>query len=218
MRLPKFTVAVAAVGAFAQVTRRMNAWGATPAEMRRTYPGDELVGDPAGTANLAVTIAAPPQRIWPWLVQIGRDRGGMYSYDWLENAFGLDIHSSTEIRPEWQHLVPGQRIELAPPGWAPGMPDGYGFRVAQAEPPHTLVLRQAPPEHPWDGVWTFVIDPISAESSRLISHSRTRRSPGLAGRALVAATSLGIPITWLMTRKMLLTIKARAEDSVRSEG
>lgn len=200
---------VAHVGA----TRWMNRWGARGEELARTYPGDELVPEPAGSSVMAVSVGAPPEAVWPWLVQIGQDRGGMYSYDRLENAIGLHIRSATEIREEWQSLAVGDVVTVVPPGWA-GMEAGYAMPVARCEPPHLLVLRQSPPEHPWDAVWTFVVEPDGA-GSRLISRSRAARAPGLRGRLLAAATSLGTSVTWVMTRRMLLTLKQRAEAAPR---
>lgn len=204
-------VGAAAAGAVVGV-RWMNAWGSTPAEAWRAYPGDDLVAPPVGTSTMAVTVHAPAEAVWRWLVQIGQDRGGMYSYDWLENAIGLDIHSATRVRDEWQHLAPGEEVRLVPPGWA-GMRDGYAFRVARVEPPRLLVLRQAPPEHPWDGVWTFAVQPLADGTCRLISHTCTHRDAGFGAQVLGVVTAAGVPVTWFMTRKMLLTIKARAESA-----
>jgi hypothetical protein len=188
----------------------MNRWGATEAEISAVYPGDELVPEPAGQATMSVGVNAPAERIWEWLVQIGQDRGGMYSYDWLEQAIGLEIASAEAIRPEWQHLAPGDRVRLVPPGWGP-LPDGYAFKVAKVDAPHTLVLRQGPPEDPWNGVWTFAIRPDGEGRSRLVTRMRTEQKQGLGQTILRGATAIGVPITWMMTRKMLLTLKERAE-------
>jgi len=162
-----------------------------------------------------VTIEAPASEVWRWLVQMGRGRGGMYSYDWLENLIGLGIHSTNEIRDEWQHLEPGDRIVLVPPGWL-GMKDGYSLPVALVETDRAIVLRQAPPEHPWDAVWSFVIEPQANGTCRLLSRSRALHRPGLLGMIGSAATQLGDPVTLIMTRKMLLGIKSRAERALAS--
>lgn len=188
----------------------MSRWGASEEEIAASYPGDELIDSPADQTTMAVTIAAPAEVIWSWLVQIGQDRGGMYSYDGLEQAIGLDIHSAEEVNPAWQDLGPDDRIQLVPPGWGP-LPDGYAFRVSTVDAPHTLVLRQGPPQDPWDGVWTFAIREVGPGLCRLVSRTRTHRNPGLAQAVLRATTTLGAPITWLMTRKMLLTLKERSE-------
>ena len=206
------TVALAAVtaAAAAQTVAWMNRWGATDEEVATVYPGDELIPDPAVQATMAVTVEAAPERIWPWLVQIGQDRGGMYSYDWLEQLIGLEITSAQEIRQEWQQLAPGDRVQLVPRNWGP-LPNGYAFKVAQVDPPNALVLRQGPPEDPWDGVWSFLLRPAGPDRTRLVSRTRTAQDTGVGATLLRGATTLGVPVTWLMTRKMLLTLKERAE-------
>lgn len=198
------------VGAAVASRRRWQHWGATAAERAATYPGDDLVPEPADSITRAVGIGAPPEVVWQWLVQIGQGRGGMYSYDWLENLLGLDIHSAEELRDEWQHLAPGDRVVVVPAGRL-GMRDGYSFPVAAVSAPHHLVLRQAPPEHPWNAVWTFVVEPDGGGGARLVSRSRATRPSGPAGAALRGMTALMDPVTLVMTRKMLLGIKARAE-------
>jgi hypothetical protein len=154
-----------------------------------------------------VTVQAPAEDIWAWLVQIGHGRGGMYSYDWLENLLGLRIHSAAEVRPEWQHLAAGDRVVVVPEGYGP-MPAGYAFRVALADPPRALVLRQAPPEHPWNGVWSFSVVPAGEHRCRLVSRARTEAQPRVGLRL---ATRVMEPVTLVMTRRMLHGIKARAE-------
>jgi hypothetical protein len=211
MHPSKVLLGAAAAGiAGYQLIGWMSHWGASEEEIAAGYPGDELIESPADQTTMAVTIAAPAEVIWSWLVQIGQDRGGMYSYDSLEQAIGLEIHSAETINPAWQHLEPDDRVRLVPPGWGP-LPDGYAFRVSLVEPPHTLVLRQGPPQDPWDGVWTFSIREVGPGLCRLVSRTRTHRNRGVAQAVLRAATTLGAPITWVMTRKMLLTLKERAE-------
>ncbi|MGY1753382.1 hypothetical protein [Blastococcus sp. SYSU D01042] len=198
------TIATAALAA--QVLHTTRNWGATPDEVARVLPGDELVPDPAEQTTLAVDVGAPAEAAWPWLVQIGKGRGGMYSYDWLENLIGLDIHSTDEIREEWQHLVPGDRVVVVPSGYGP-MPDGYSFPVAQVHPGRALVLRQAPPEHPWNSVWSFHLVPSGVGRCRLLSRSRTEPPQELGLRI---ATRLMEPVTLVMTRRMLRGIAERA--------
>lgn len=187
----------------------MNRWGATEDEVVTAYPGDGLIAGPAAETTMAVTVDAEPERVWSWLVQIGQDRGGMYSYDLLEQLIGLDISSARSIEPQWQRLEVGDRIQLVPPGWGP-LKDGYAFTVALVEPAHALVLRQGP--EPWDGVWSFVLEPVEPGRTRLISRTRTRLKEGPLAALGRAAESLGAPVTWFMTRKMLLTLKERAEN------
>ncbi|MGY1726322.1 hypothetical protein ACI79J_05075 [Geodermatophilus sp. SYSU D01062] len=190
---------------------RRRDWGATPQEVAGVLPGDELVPEPAEQTTLAVDVAAPPEEVWAWLVQMGQGRGGMYSYDWLENAIGLDIHSADEVREEWQHLAVGDRVVVVPEGWGP-LPDGYAFRVARVDPPRTLVLRQAPPEHPWDGVWSFHVVREAAGGCRLLARSRTAADPRVGARL---AGRVVEPVTLVMTRRMLHGIRDRAERRAR---
>ena len=197
----------AAAAAALQALHARRNWGATPAEAARRLPGDELVPEPAEQTTLAVTVEAPAEAIWEWLVQIGHGRGGMYSYDTLENLFGLDIHTTDEIRDEWQNLAMGDQIVVVPKGYGP-MPDGYAFAVAVVDPPHALVLRQAPPEHPWNGVWSFHVVPLGERRCRLLSRARTQTPAQIALRI---ATRAGEPVTLVMTRRMLQGIKERAE-------
>ena len=202
--------ALLAVGAGVLGVQALHAgrnWGATPEEAAATLPGDDLVPGPAEQTTLAVTIDASADEVWAWLVQIGQGRGGMYSYDWLENLIGLDIRSSDEIREEWQHLDVGDRVVVVPERYGP-LPTGYAFSVARVDPGRTLVLRQSPPEHPWNGVWSFHSIPTGDGRSRLLARSRTERQPQVGLRI---ATRLGEPVTLVMTRRMLRGIKHRAE-------
>ena len=100
----------------------INQWGATDQEHQATWPGDHLVGQPGYVWTSAITIQAPAAQVWPWLVQLGQGRGGLYSYDWLENLVGCDVHSTDRILPEFQTpLQVGDRVirmaRYAP--WAP---------------------------------------------------------------------------------------------------
>lgn len=201
----------AAVAA-AAVLRGARDWGATAAERSQPLPGDELVAEPADTVTRAVGIAAPAAEVWRWLVQIGQGRGGMYSYDRVENLLGLDIHSTDEIRDEWQHLDVGDEVVLVRPGWGP-LEQGYALPVARVVPGEAIVLAQSPPRHPWRAVWTFAIVPVDDAHCRLLSRSRAQRP---ASRAQRLATAVLEPVTTVMTRRMLRGIRERAERSVRS--
>jgi hypothetical protein len=114
------------------VRRWMSRWGAASTDLTRVMAGDGLIVHPTYSGTMAVIINAPPEHIWPWLVQMGYQRGGLYSYDWLDRLFGyLDRPSATRILPEFQHLAVGDAIPL---GWGPSWP------VAAIEPDHALVL------------------------------------------------------------------------------
>jgi hypothetical protein len=204
------TVGAGALGS--QVLHRRRNWGATADEARATLPGDEFVPEPAEQTTLGVTVYAPAREIWAWLVQIGQDRGGMYSYDWLENLIGLHIHSAVQVQEGWQHLAAGDRVVVVPEGYRP-MPAGYAFRVARVDPPTSLVLRQGPPDHPWNGVWSLHVVPAGDDRCRLLSRARTE-TPAAPG--LRFATRAMEPVTLVMTRRMLGGIKDRAERQARA--
>ncbi len=163
-------------------------WGATDEETRKRLPGDDLVPDPAMTATRAVTAHAPVEAVWPWLAQIGQDRGGFYSYEWLENLAGCEMRNADRIHPEWQQRAVGDTVRLHP---------SFGLQVSVFEPQHAIGL---------EGWGTFVLQPIGERSTRLIARERTPRTWG----ALAAALLWELP-HFIMERKMLLGIKERAE-------
>ena len=173
-------------------------WGTTDQEALGTMAGDDRVFDPAYQTTLAVTIVAPPDCIWPWLVQMGYRRGGLYSYDWLDRLFGyLDRPSAETILPEFQHLKPGDAIPLG---------RGPAFPVTIVEPQRALVMSGAADGVLW--TWQFELHPLNARLTRLISRNRARVPFGI--RAAVFMRLLE-PAAFLMTRRMLLGIKRRAE-------
>jgi ligand-binding SRPBCC domain-containing protein len=194
-------------------------WGATEEEARRALPYDHFVPDPIYQTTRAITIDAPAGQVWRWLVQVGQGRGGLYSYDWLENLADLDVHSVEEIVPELQDLKAGDLVRLAPKS----MGAEAGLRVAVMEPGRALVLHQPADPHtgrPIDGDdpslgsyygwnWAFVLEEIDDGSTRLIVRSRIDGSP----RTLIGAfytLLLEFP-HFVMERAMLKGIKRRAE-------
>jgi hypothetical protein len=180
------------------IRRWMNQWGATPSDVARVMAGDSLLADHTYSGTTAVIVNARPEHIWPWLVQIGYQRGGLYSYDWLDRLFGyLDRPSGSRILPEFQHLAVGDHI---PVGRGPSWP------VAVLEPDRALVLDMRNMGG-LDWVWQFGLYPIDETRTRLISRSRVRAQP-LWARLLTHAIE---PAGFLMTRRMLLGLKQRAE-------
>jgi hypothetical protein len=119
----------------------MMRWGATDAEVNMTLPGDEIVPEVAYQSTRAITISAPTVEVWAWLVQLGQDRAGFYSEDWLENLFLADIHNGYRIHPEWQQLETGGLVRGAPADAYGGLagPDP-GWVVPLLEPGHVLYL------------------------------------------------------------------------------
>ncbi len=159
-------------------------WGATDVEVGKPLPGDELVPHPVMASTRAVTINAPAEAIWPWLVQIGVGRGGWYSYDWLENLAGLHIHSAERIHPEWQDLQVGDIVPMDP--------EGYGATVVAIEPNRALVM---------ENYGAFVLEAIDATTTRLIVRMRV---PG-GWPAAMHLLLVEIP-HFIMERRMLLGI------------
>ncbi len=181
------------------IRRWMNRWGATRADLTRRMAGDDLIADPTFSYTMAVTVAARPEHIWPWLVQMGYQRGGLYSYDWLDRLFGfLDRPSATRVLPEFQHLAVGDTIPL---------PHGQGYPVAVVTPGQALVLDM---RNMWgfDWVWQFGLYAIDGRRTRLVSRSHVR--PRTAWRWLFSVLVIE-PAAFVMTRRMLLGLKQRAE-------
>ncbi len=176
----------------------MQRWGATDADIVRAMPGDPDVPDSNYGTTLGVTIDAGPAEVWPWLPQMGYQRGGLYSYDWLDRLFGfLDRPSATRVLPQWQHLEVGEEIPIGA---------GAGFPVRAVDPFSSLVLGGDRPGLSW--IWEFGLYPIGAKRTRLISRNRARVAQTIGRRLFLAALE---PAAFLMTRKMLLGIKERAE-------
>lgn len=176
----------------------LRCWGSNSIEAADTFAGDDLVAQPNYSATLGIDIEAAPEHVWPWLMQMGDGRGGLYSYDFLDRLFGF-IHgpSSREILPEYQRLTPGERIPLG---------RGDDFPVVAVDEGRSLVLGGTPAGFAWS--WAFIIQDAGGGATRLISRSRAR-TPGGPG-AKIGLLMLE-PAAFLMTRRMLLGIKQRAE-------
>ena len=123
---PLALVGTAATGLYALVVRPWHLrWGAQPGDEERELPGDELPPEDGSQILHAVTIDAPVEEVWPWLAQLGQDRGGFYSCGWLENLAGCEMQNANRIHPEWQHRELGETVNLHPAG---------GLRVSMFEP------------------------------------------------------------------------------------
>jgi hypothetical protein len=188
---------IAGLATYAFVLRpRHLRWGATTEEVAKPLPGDELASGRALDCTHAVTIHAPADQVWPWLVQMGQGRGGFYSYAWLENLVGCRMENADRIHPEFQHLELGAPVYLHPQ--APPL------KVTQIEPGRSLVLGTS---------WAFVLEPIDARTTRLLVRGRGRfESPDLGPVLNFLCWRLVFePAHFIMERKMMLGIKARAE-------
>jgi hypothetical protein len=167
------------------------------------------VRGPATVTTRAISIAAPPARVWSWLVQIGTDRGGWYSYDRLERLAGVPVRSTDEVRVQWQHLTVGDGVQLAPPGWLGTK--GMVLPVVAIRKGEAIVLRQQPPDSPWDGVWSFHVRADGDGCSRVLIRSRTAAPHGVGRVASALLSPFGDLVTCLMERGMLRGLKARAQ-------
>ena len=168
-------------------------WGASDEEAQARLPGDELLENADGVATRAITVDAPASAVWPWLAQMGPSpRGGAYTYDWIENLLGLNMHSTDQVLPEYQHPKVGDSL-------------GYGsnmmtFRLV--EPGRVLATQSA--DGNW--VWSFVLREREGKT-RLISRNRFRL-PKLKDKIGMIPME---PASLVMERKMLHGVKQRAE-------
>jgi hypothetical protein len=177
-------------------------WGATDAEVARPLPGDELLPNVKRAYTRALTINAPPSAVWPWLIQIGQERGGLYSYDWLENLAGCDIHSADRIVPEFALQV-GDKVRLGPEGYP-------FFEVVELQAERALVLAGGPAVPAQvESTWLFFIEPLGDNATRLLVRGRGDHEPTLFN--YVMWEGLVDPINFFMERKMMYGIKERAE-------
>ncbi len=192
-------LAAGAATAYALVVRPWHLrWGATDEEVARTMPGDEAVANPNYTTTRAITVNARPEHIFPWLVQMGNRRGGLYSYDFLDRIFGiLDGPSANEILPQFQDLKAGDEIPIG---------KGPGFPVWSVEPNRALVLAGEERGFAWS--WQMVLYPLGDDRTRLVSRNRARVPRSLETMLQMAWID---PAAFVMVRGWLLNLKARAE-------
>jgi hypothetical protein len=192
-----------------------NHWGADNEEIKLSLPGDELVPAPMLGYTRAITINASAKQVWPWLAQMGQGRGGLYSYDGLENLAGCKIHSADHIIPELQDPQVGELIRLGPQGYP-------CFAVVTVDPARALVLISANPqtgqpvEHTTQAAkgysiatWQFILKALGENTTRLLVRQRLSYSPDL-----VWVWRLTEPVGFVMERKMMLGIKKRAERNL----
>ena len=197
------------------VRPRLLTWGATREETSGTYPGDELIPDPAHSSTMATTLPAPPERIWPWLVQMGYDRAGWYSWDKLDHS---GKPSADRIVPQWQNLHQGQRLN--------SMAHGRDqMTVAVLEPGRTLVLRsiyQVPsfrtveprpgpaPRDCVDAIWGFHLRPAPGGKTRLVIRKRGRGPRAYTWRAYNWPVSqLWDPVHFIMQTRQFHNLRTR---------
>jgi proline iminopeptidase len=205
--------ALALVGAYAVAVRpRMLRWGATDEELRRPFPGAEVVPGGQRSSTMAVTIAAPPEQVWPWLVQMGTDRAGWYSWDRLDN---WGNRSAEEIHPDWQQIAVGDRFAAKADG-------SEWWEVATLEPQRFLCLRMSmdlagrpfdprrtPPKRFTDSTWGFVLEELPGHRTRLVVSGYWALAPAFL-RPVMSALFLE-PSHWVMQTRQFTNLKRRAE-------
>jgi len=173
-------------------------WGATPAELVRSMPGDDVVTDPSLYATRAITIEGRPEDIWPWIVQIGYDRAGFYGYDLIENLGSKrGIHSAVTIVPELQHLAAGDRVYMS----------RIAYLVVYSIDPNRFLIWTAD-EKPAHSAFTFALFPLDENHTRLVVRARIRYHWTKPWILLDLFTEFGDHVA---VPRMLLGIKGRAE-------
>jgi hypothetical protein len=207
-------LAAAAVVYGSLVRPRLLRWGATDAEVTRRWPGDDMVEAPSARGVRAVTIDAPPEAVWPWIMQVGRDRGGFYSYTWLENLIGADIHNVYSPIPGLADREAGDTVWMGPENRFGGQARMVVARVIAGRA-MVLVMpgdadRVLTGGRAREGAWAFALDSRSENQTRLVMLSLGPSAPGRARRA--ADLLFWEPAHFVMERRMMLTIKRLAEE------
>ncbi len=188
-------------------------WGATAAERVMLLPGDHLVGEVITQSTRAITIDAPTAAVWPWLAQLGQDRGGFYSYDLLENIVGARMPTTDALHPAAQHWTPGDRLWMYPPTAA----GGIGFAVLRIhQPGQALAFGTHTPGAPVaveDGSWAFVLRSTDAGTTRFVVRGRAARRPTLVGHLFEQGVFQ--PLHFVMERRMMIGLKEVSERGAR---
>jgi hypothetical protein len=192
--VPAVTVAVAVAYLVSVPLRR---WGTAGDERTRRLPGEELVPGPAASLTQAVDIAAPPEEVWPWLVQLGQDKAGFYSYAWLENLAGAGVTNADHVDPVWQGTREGDLLWLHP---------RIALDVQRLDPQRLLVAGRRGMPGGLGFQWIFVLT-ARGSGSRLLVRERYA-VPGSLPRLVAHLATAGSAV---MSRRMLRGIRDRAE-------
>jgi hypothetical protein len=178
-------------------------WGATPAEVARTLPGDELIERHPGDSTHGVTIDAPPETVWPWIAQIGDDRGGFYSYTFIQNPAqqlmmgGESVyHNANRILPQFQDPQPGEGMIMD------------ALQVYDVEPGKWLLAAQRSEAGDFVWVWLWHVEPVGTDQSRLLVRGAMRLFPEAGSPVMSAVAGLG---PFVMEWRMIEGLKLRAE-------
>jgi len=195
---------------------KIGRWNASDSEVLERQPGDDVVARPLMSTTRSVTIQAPPERVWQWLVQIGYGRGGFYSYDVLERAAGLaGLRSAQTIEPELQKLKAGDTVAISPvtPMTVAVLKRARALVLHICMSPFSAEPVEKNAGQAWmDWSWAFLITPQEDGSCRLTSRVRANYGPYLMLWPLIVL--LVEPVSFVMDHKLLLTVKERAEGSI----
>lgn len=190
-------------------------WGATHLDVIARLPGDAISPRSSFQVTHAINIDAPPEAVWPWIVQIGQERGGFYSHTFLENLIGCDMRNTNRIVPEWQQRAVGDTVWFGTPKRFKGQ---ARMVVALAEPNRDLTLstpadwkRRQSSDEGLDTTWELTLQPKAGNTTRLLARLRYEAYPTF-GRRIINFV-FWEPAHFVMERKMLLTIKELAEKS-----
>ena len=188
-------------------------WGTTSTELHLTFPGDDLVPAYTSDSTHAITIHAAPEKIWPWLMQIGQDRSGFYSYTYLEDAFGCEMPEVHRLVADWKPRTTGETVWFC----APRRFHGQGKMIAAiVEPDHAFTMVTT---NDWsrlhaggkvqEGIWSFTLAPSQDGQTRLIARLRGGAPTSFGARLL--GRLFWEPAHFVMEQKMLRTIRDLAE-------
>ena len=218
-KLAAVIVATAAVFAlFFSVVRPLYLrWGATHADLAAAFPGEELFPVAGSRSVRGVTIDAAADEVWPWVAQIGQDRGGFYSYEVLEDLVGCEMPRATSIMPEHQAWRAGDQLWMYPKAKLDG---AGGARLVAHEPGRLLMFASralgSTIDQPEAGLWGFVVQPLDERRTRLLAVSRSAPEP--SAMAAGFARSVFEPAHYVMERRMLVNLRTLAEGGTTSWG
>jgi ketosteroid isomerase-like protein len=190
-------------------------WGATDEEVIARLPGDDIVQGAVSEQTRAITIHAPVERVWPWLAQLGQNRGGFYSYDALENLVGSDMPTDDVLRADKQAWAIGDRLWMYPPEAA----EGIGFAVLRDYVPDRALAfgTHVPGAAAIDtGSWAFVLRPLDKDTTRLLVRSRVQTTATATWLEQTFDRAVFSPMHFAMERRMMIGLKELAETGTRS--
>jgi hypothetical protein len=192
--------------------RRRTHWGLSTEVADRPLPGDDFVGGPRWSWTHGIEIDASAEQVWPWVAQIGANRGGFYSYQWLENLAGCRLRNAETVHPEWQ-VFEGQGLLVHP--------EMHALRIVSLERGRHFVAYARPDQaaredgKPWVAAsWLFLVEPLGANRCRFVSRYRVAYSNDIVTRLSFGPT-FAEPIGSTMDRRMLIAVKQRVERSRR---